>query len=535
MIKLSYRWTRNLVIFCVILFALFLNGRPHAGVQNLVKNSGFEELSSTDSAGGLASHSPTHYELKGNAFWGYLGSYLDFATDGIIFPGASGSSGNVGQKIEIDQSQGRWLTFRFRGLAEDGFSIAKEDDLKMKMEFFSKGGTDYLDCASKPIFGEIEIDRKNLTVNGDFHKGGAAVWRSYEMEELIPFPEVDAVRISVTYEGASGTGQAHEAFLIDDLSLTQHAQSETGKIDPATAHNPITGVPVNADKLVSLGGRWYYLPKSGETVQPQNFADNPLEVTEANSDQLFYKSDILINPFKNNMTAWLRKGYKDLLGNIITEDRFIPDNVVLSFRGDGFLTVKSRNLPNHPTAAFPGLRNPSYIQELDRTYHIPLEPVLNPSAISTDATDSNHALPMGAIGIAVNGVVFYNPFDAGMRDASNIMDYCCGHPSPDNRYHYHKYPICVNTAFVDKGDAPSQVIGFAFDGFPIYGPYQSAGVMAKDSTTNPLSSFNACYDDVRGWHYHVTPGKFPYVIGGFIGQTEASNFDRMQRHPRPEW
>jgi hypothetical protein len=138
---------------------------------------------------------------------------------------------------------------------------------------------------------------------------------------------------------------------------------------------------------------------------------------------------------------------------------------------------------------------------------------------------------MGAIGVAVNGVVFYNPFDAGMRDASNIMDRCCGHPSPDNRYHYHKYPVCVNTPFVDKGDAPSEVIGFAFDGLPIYGPYQAAGIMAKDSTTNPLNAFNACTDPIRGWHYHVTPGKFPYIIGGFMAKAEPSNFERHPMRP----
>ena len=142
-----------------------------------------------------------------------------------------------------------------------------------------------------------------------------------------------------------------------------------------------------------------------------------------------------------------------------------------------------------------------------------------------DDSDRNRALPMGPIGIAVNGIPFFNPFDAGMRDASNIMDYCCGHPNPDNLYHYHKYPICVNTPFVDKGDAPSEVIGFAFDGLPIYGPYQEAGIMAKDSTTHPLNAFNACYDPVRGWHYHVTPGKFPYIIGGYFGKVEASNID----------
>jgi hypothetical protein len=163
---------------------------------------------------------------------------------------------------------------------------------------------------------------------------------------------------------------------------------------------------------------------------------------------------------------------------------------------------------------------------MDQTFRLPLEPVLDPNAVAMDETDSNRALPMGPIAVAVNGVVFYNPFDANMNDATSIMDYCCGHPSPFNQYHYHKYPICVNTPFADHGDGPSQVIGFAFDGLPIYGPYQSAGVMAKDSTSNPLNAFNASTDDVRGWHYNVTPGKFPYVIGGYFGKIELSNFRR---------
>jgi hypothetical protein len=162
---------------------------------------------------------------------------------------------------------------------------------------------------------------------------------------------------------------------------------------------------------------------------------------------------------------------------------------------------------------------------MTKTYRLPLDPVPDPDAKAMDDSDRNRALPMGPIGIAVNGVVFFNPFDANMQDASNIMDYCCGHPNPFNQYHYHKYPICVNTPFVDKGDAPSQVIGFAFDGLPIYGPYQEAGVMAKDSTTNPLNAFNACDDPVRGWHYHVTPGKFPYLIGGFFAKVEKSDID----------
>jgi hypothetical protein len=501
---------------CALLLLVLLAGALTlpAHETNLVQNPGFETVDP-------ATHLPANDELKGAAAWGPLGGDRDFATNGIIFPGDAPSGGSVAQMIYgLDPAKGRWISFRFRGLAQDGFSVT-DNSLKMKIEFYSKNGTEYMDCASRPIYEDIQRDRQNLTVNGDYNRGGAAVWRSYELEELLPFPEIDAVKIIVSYDRGAAPQTDHASFLIDDFSLVQHDHSVTGRVDPANRIAVPGPVDVDASKLTSLGGRWYYEPAAGETVAP---ATTPLVVTEDNADRLFYKSDRLINPFLNNMSAWLRVGYKDAQGDIVTQDQFVPDNVVLTFKGDGFLTVTSKNLPNHPTARFPGF-NPSYIQEMTRTYRLPLEPVLNPDAAAMNEHDANGALPMGPCGIAVNGVVFFNPFDAGMQDASSIMDFCCGHPNPDNQYHYHKYPICVNTPFVDKGDAPSQVIGFAFDGLPIYGPYQSAGVMAKDSTTNPLNAFNACYDPVRGWHYHVTPGKFPYIIGGYFAKVEASDMD----------
>jgi hypothetical protein len=129
---------------------------------------------------------------------------------------------------------------------------------------------------------------------------------------------------------------------------------------------------------------------------------------------------------------------------------------------------------------------------------------------------------MGPIGVAMNGVVFFNPFDANMQDASNIMDRCCGHPAPDGQYHYHKYPICIDTPWADQGAGHSPLLGWMFDGYPIYGPYESAGVMAKDvKGEQALNAFNMHYDPQRGWHYHVTPGKFPYLIGGYWGTKDA--------------
>lgn len=195
------------------------------------------------------------------------------------------------------------------------------------------------------------------------------------------------------------------------------------------------------------------------------------------------------------------------------------DNVRLS-HNEKFLTIRSQCYPNHPTAIFPNSGNPNTIQVQDLTFRIPLEPKW-----STTIT----RVPMGPIAVALNGVVFFNPFEAGGMNAvegySQVwLDSCCGHPQQHGMYHYHKYPSCLKSPFPDEGKQHSPVIGFAFDGYPIYGPYEESGVMARDlKGERALDVCNGHTDPVRGYHYHVTPGRFPYVIGGYHGVPEPSN------------
>jgi YHYH protein len=188
--------------------------------------------------------------------------------------------------------------------------------------------------------------------------------------------------------------------------------------------------------------------------------------------------------------------------------------------------MQSQGYPNHPTADFPNSGNPNSIRVQEFTFRLPLEPRLAPQITR---------LPMGPIGVALNGVVFFNPFEQGGMNAvegySEVwLDSCCGHPQQTGVYHYHKYPTCVKSPFPDDGTRHSPVIGFAFDGFPIHGPYESDGVMAKDvDGSAALDACNGHSDVDRGYHYHVTPGRFPYVIGGYRGVPEASN-NRGLRH-----
>ena len=184
------------------------------------------------------------------------------------------------------------------------------------------------------------------------------------------------------------------------------------------------------------------------------------------------------------------------------------------------LIIESQGYPNHPTAIFPNSGNPNSIAVQNFRFRLPLQP---------ERSDVITRLPMGPIGMALNGVVFFNPFEQGGMNAvagySEVwLDSCCGHPQQTGVYHYHKYPACVKSPFRDDGRQHSPVIGFSFDGFPIYGPWEAAGVMAKDAgNDSALDLCNGHADSERGYHYHVTPGRFPYVVGGYRGVVERSN------------
>jgi YHYH protein len=194
--------------------------------------------------------------------------------------------------------------------------------------------------------------------------------------------------------------------------------------------------------------------------------------------------------------------------------------------GGKSLLIDSQGYPDHPTAIFPNSRNPNRIRVQDFHFRLPLEPKL--AAHIT-------RVPMGPIGVALNGVVFFNPFEAGGMNAiegySEVwLDSCCGHPQQHGVYHYHKYPSCVKSPFADDGAHHSPVLGFAFDGFPVHGPFEESGVMARDlKGERALDVCNGHTDPARGYHYHVTPSRFPYIIGGYAGVPDPANNPMLRR------
>lgn len=89
--------------------------------------------------------------------------------------------------------------------------------------------------------------------------------------------------------------------------------------------------------------------------------------------------------------------------------------------------------------------------------------------------------PGGHIGVFVNGVSIFNATSADSynnlriwhNDAKVVeghtFDHCLGHPAPNGEYHNHVTPNCLYDELDSLHHSP--LIGFAFDGFPLYGGY----------------------------------------------------------------
>ena len=406
----------------------------------------------------------------------------------------------------------RWYRFYISGFAQDNFTVDR-DDLYLKVEFLKDNGTESLDLIKERIYPQVLRERSDLKDAGTNKNLGNGTWRTYSMDFRTPFAEIDSLALSVGFANGTGQGETRTEFWVREMNVKPINAPENYQPIPdriATFPQP------NIDSLVHLGGRWYYDPQGGDKTVPKKF-------DHTNDDQLLYKSDKFEPVFADNMTSWLRAGYKDRNNELVTEDQYRPDNLVIQVTHDHII-LYSRNLPNHPTATFPDRwrmldGNPSFIQEQSAVWKLPINPKVKPDRVAMNAQNENKALPMGPIGVATNGVIFFIPFDhINETDATWRLDRCCGHPSPRSQYHYHKYPVCVKTPWSDEGRTHSNVIGFGFDGFPVYGPYEADGLLARDDTKNPLNDFNLHTDDQRGPHYHVTPGKFPHIIGGYWGE-----------------
>ena len=139
----------------------------------------------------------------------------------------------------------------------------------------------------------------------------------------------------------------------------------------------------------------------------------------------------------------------------------------------------------------------------------------NPTVAATSSCTSG-----GMIGVALDGVPIFNGLDGGGRDAAahEAQDTCGGHPQQQGHYHYHSISDCL------PGANSSELIGYAIDGFGIYGPLDSGGHELTNADLDECHGTTSAVQwdgqTVTMYHYVATRA-YPYTVGCYRGTPVA--------------
>jgi hypothetical protein len=167
----------------------------------------------------------------------------------------------------------------------------------------------------------------------------------------------------------------------------------------------------------------------------------------------------------------------------------IPSNVQIVQYSANNVYVSCTCIPSYNIGPWPG--NPNIASNQNYVFKITRNPQQN--------TGTPVAIGLGHIGVWTNGVSIYNVSDAQSYMNQGIwnrnayywegqgFDNCLGHPQQQGEYHHHVSPQCLYNEADSTVHSP--VIGYAFDGFPVYGAYGYADPSGTGGIKRMASSY----------------------------------------------
>ncbi len=205
---------------------------------------------------------------------------------------------------------------------------------------------------------------------------------------------------------------------------------------------------------------------------------------------------ILITIFSSSAVAqaivdhWMINTTGDLYSGDSTDVKRVYYN-------NNYVFLTANGIPSY----FPAYAGESVFQPVNQsyTYRVKREPQLE--------TGTHETTLKGGMGVAINGVPFYQNGDSKSWDVSSSsflvsgadiwhslawekegldMDGSYGHSTASGNYHHHVADIDLFDNSASSVHSP--LIGFAFDGFPIYGPFGYTDALDNTSGISRMTS-----------------------------------------------
>ena len=221
----------------------------------------------------------------------------------------------------------------------------------------------------------------------------------------------------------------------------------------------------------------------------------------------------------------------------------------LSFSIDsGNITISTNGFPNHDFESGPGC----CASEQSISYTIPVNPSNDTDCTPSVSTEGCTMAPeRGSVAFSVNGVPIYGPEDgpggdavAGQEgayeeDRQHVwLGICHGHSGPGGEYHYHADGNCVhwhpeaNQTWSDYSldssrnlSTHSEIVAFAFDGYPIYGfvGWDEEGNVKEMTSSYKLKEGANGYNGIDDYEYIPGLGDLDSCNGQFGVTPEYPN------------
>ena len=201
-----------------------------------------------------------------------------------------------------------------------------------------------------------------------------------------------------------------------------------------------------------------------------------------------------------DITSWIQNTTLTGYGGIVS-------NVQLVQYSATYVYVSTNCIPEYGIGPWP--TDPNVPAAQNAVCEFPRNPVPN--------TGTPTATPLGSIGLWSNGVQMFNAEDGFHWNSSTSswamgpgtswnrnalifegasFDSCLGHPAPGGVYHNHVNPKCLYNDADSTHHSP--IIGYAFDGYPIYGAYGYADTSSIGGTVKRIrTSYSLNTDTAR--------------------------------------
>ena len=165
------------------------------------------------------------------------------------------------------------------------------------------------------------------------------------------------------------------------------------------------------------------------------------------------------------LTSWI------LNSNGKTGYNGISSNIQKLQYSANYIYVSASCIPGYDIG--PWTANPNNPSNQNFVFKITRKPVKN--------NNTPTKVGLGHVGIWSNGVSIFNASDGMSYNSAGVwnrnayffegisFDNCLGHPDKNGEYHHHVSPKCLYDAKDSSKHSP--IIGYAWDGFPIYGAY----------------------------------------------------------------